>query len=83
MDYPSDAERYQREFDDLMRRTELQATRAAHLQGVDNLEHLFEAARRAGIDQTAAWRIIERNQPDAKSGVLALIEAVREQSNPR
>jgi hypothetical protein len=81
MDRLSDAERYQREFDDLMHRTQLQAARAAHLQGVDNLEQLFEAAKRAGLDQVAAWRIVERNQPDAKSGVLALIEAVRERSN--
>ncbi|MGA2716844.1 MAG: hypothetical protein ABSG41_27460 [Bryobacteraceae bacterium] len=75
------AERYQREFDEIMRRTELHAERAARLHGVDNLEQLFEAAKRVGIDQSSVWKIIERDPSDTKSGLLARIGEIRERTH--
>jgi hypothetical protein len=74
------AERYQREFDELMRLTELRAQRAARLQGVGNLEQLFDAAKRVGINQISAWSIVERDPSDPKGGISALFDEIRARS---
>jgi hypothetical protein len=75
-----DVERYQKEFDMILAVTEDQAKRASYLFGVARIEQLFEIAANHDISQAEAWRIIDRNPKDAKSGLLALIEKVQERS---
>jgi hypothetical protein len=75
-----DAERYQKELDTILQETEDKAKRASYLVGVARIEQLFEVAAQLGISQAEAWRIIDRNPNDAKSGLLALIENVQERS---
>jgi hypothetical protein len=76
----SDAERYQKEFDAILRDTEDKAKRAEHLQGVDRIEQLFERAGQFGISQAESWRIIEKTPADPKAGISALIEEIRKRS---
>ena len=76
----SDAERYQKEFDAILRDTEDKAKRAEYLQGVDRLEQLFARADQLGISQAESWRIIEKTPADPKAGVLALIEEIKKLS---
>lgn len=74
-----DAERYQRELDRIFRETEDKARRATYLQDVARIEDLFAVAAQRGISQAESWRIIE-HPDDPRSGLLALIEKVRERS---
>jgi hypothetical protein len=76
--YVRNSERYQRELDVILRETGDEAKRASHLLGIAQIEQLFEAAAQCGISHAQAWRIIEANPEDPRSGVLALIEEVQE-----
>ncbi len=76
----SDAERYQKEFDAILRDTQDKAKRAEHLQGVDRLDQLFARAAQLGIRREESWRIIEKTPADPKAGVLALIEEIKKRS---
>jgi len=75
-----DPERYQSEFDAIMRTTETLETRAKHLRGVENITDLVEAAKRVGINSATAWKIIEKDPTSPRVGILALIDEVRKQS---
>ena len=72
----NDAERYQRDFDEIMRETEERAKYARHLHGVESLEELFAAAAQVGIDHRSALEIIGLDPTDAKAGFRALIAEV-------
>lgn len=66
-------EKYQQEFDDLMRETELHARQAEHLQRIESMDHLMNEAYRLGID---AWKTIDHARTP-KDGFLLVIEEVR------
>ena len=76
-----DVERYQKEFDRMLRETEEKAKRASYLQGVDRIEQLFDIAARLGISQAESWRIIEATPNSPKAGLLAFIQEIQARSN--
>lgn len=78
----TDAERYQKEFDQILKDTELRALRAESLRNIETLEQLFNAAKIVGIDNAAAWKTIE-TAPSQREGLLALINAVRTKREKR
>jgi hypothetical protein len=78
----TDPERYQREWEQIIRDREHQEIRAKYLRGVERLEQLFEAAERVGIDQAMAWKIVERNPAVPKQGLRALIREVCRRMTP-
>lgn len=79
----TDAERYQREFDKMMKDTEAIARHADRLRSIESLEQLFDAATTVGINRTKAWKIVERDPEDPKAGISALLDEVERLSKDR
>lgn len=75
-----DVERYQKEFDAILRDTEYKAKRAESLQNMESLEHIFAQAAQNGISQAESWRIIDETPNDPRSGLHALIAEIIKRS---
>jgi hypothetical protein len=72
----NNVDRAKQEFERIMRETEQRERRGQHLERLEQFDELFAEAKRLGLDEKTAWRIVEREPSDLKIGVLALIEEV-------
>jgi len=75
----NDAERYQRDFDDLMLRTARKAEHARLLAGAERVNKLIEEAAQVGIGHDSAWKIVVDNEgpDDDPRGLLQGLQALQ------
>ena len=69
-------DRAKAEFERIMAEVEGQDSEARDLQGIERLEQLFAEAKRLGMDEKAAWKMVQGDPKGLKAGVITLFKEV-------